>query len=227
MCRSLIVFVLGAALLAGHAPDARAEDAVVGPGSQVRVSTGGAREIPGVVALTKQGVATPGAIVAHDSRLVAVQMPDEAIAVALPRPGARPIGRLVAFDDDSVVIRFEGHTVPFRVPRDVITRLEVNRGGRRNVLKSAGIGLAVGALAGVAVGIASGNDEPGLLAFSAGEKAAIAGAGLGVAGAVVGLVAGVARRGPRWEAVEPGKRVGVFVEPRRNGGARAELRVVF
>lgn len=227
MSRSSMLFAFSGALLAGCASEARADDAVLRPGSQVRVFAGGAREIPGAIVLTTQGVATSGAIVAQDSRLVAVKLAGEAMPIALPRPGALPIGRLVSFDDEALVIRFEGHKAPYRVPRDVITRLEVNRGGRRHILRSVGIGLAVGALAGVGLGMASGNDEPGLLAFTAGEKAAIAGIGLGAAGALVGLFAGAAQRGPRWEPVELGQgRVGLFVEPQKNGGG-AGVRISF
>ena len=148
--------------------------------------------------------------------------------IALPRPGARPIGKLVSFDDEAVVIRFEGHKVPYRVPRDVISALEVNRGGRRHILRSFAVGLGIGALTGVVVGFASGDDDGGWFAFTAQEKAVIGGVALGAVGGVAGFVAGAVRRGPRWEPVELGQRhVGVFVEPRRQGGAGAGLRISF
>lgn len=226
--RFFLVFVLGAGLLVASASGARGEEPVLASGSQVRVSAGGALEIPGVVKIYPQGVATEAAVVANDPGLVAVQRSSDSMPVALLRPGARLTGRLVAIDDYGVVVRFDGHRAPFRVPREVVARLEVNRGGRRNVLKSVGIGFGVGALAGVAIGMASGDDPEGLLAFSAGEKAAVFGVGLGVIGAVVGAVAGISERAPRWEPVELGKRhVGIFVEPRRNAGAGLGLRLSF
>lgn len=226
--RSFRVLVLGAGLFGMCASGASGDEPVLAPGTQVRISARGAVEIPGVVKIFRQGIATPGAIVADDARLVAVRLAGDSVPLALPRPGARPTGRLVAIDEDGVVVKFDGYRAPFRVPAAALASLEVNRGGRRNVLKSIGIGLGVGALAGVALGAASGDDEKGFMSFTAGEKAAIYGVGLGLIGGVVGAVAGISDRPARWEPVELGQRhVGVFVEPRRDAGAAIGLRVAF
>ena len=55
-----------------------------------------------------------------------------------------------------------------------------------------GMGALVGGGVGVILGVASGDDPKGsFLGFSAGEKAALAGAALGATGLVIGLVVGI------------------------------------
>jgi hypothetical protein len=205
-----------------------AQDGPLAAGSEVRLTAGDAREIPGVLRIERSGVVTAGRLVAYDAKLVAVEMPGMTVPVALPRPGARPIGRLVAVDDDAITVRFDGQRQAFRVPRPLIAGLEVNRGGRPRVLRKMAAGAGVGALAGILIGVASGNDDPGFMSFTAEEKAMVAGVGLGILGAGIGTIVGLAQPRARWVRVElSAPRAGLLVRPRRPGGFSAALTVRF
>jgi len=63
--------------------------------------------------------------------------------------------------------------------------------GESKVLSGLGYGGLAGFLTGALIGLASGDDDPGILKFSAGAKALIGGVALGVIGSAVGLVAGL------------------------------------
>ncbi len=80
----------------------------------------------------------------------------------------------------------------------------------------AGIGLLIGAFSGAFIGLASGDDPPGFLSFTAEEKAALGAFVFGGLGGVIGLIAGTASPGERWEDV-PLNRLRVSVGPQRDG----------
>ena len=83
---------------------------------------------------------------------------------------------------------------------------------------------------GILIGLASGDDETGLLAFSAGEKALIYGVGLGAVGTFGGAVAGASWSSERWErgaTVFANGRVGVHVVPAGRRGAGLAVSVGF
>ncbi len=80
----------------------------------------------------------------------------------------------------------------------------------------AGIGLLIGAFSGALIGLASGDDPSGFLSFTAGEKAALGAFVFGGLGGVIGLIAGTASPGERWEEV-PLVRLRVGFAPQRDG----------
>jgi hypothetical protein len=71
------------------------------------------------------------------------------------------------------------------------------------MLRSLGIGMLIGAGSGVVIGLASGDDEGTFLAFSAEEKAAAAGIGLGLVGGAVGLIVGALNAHDVWSSTLP------------------------
>ena len=81
--------------------------------------------------------------------------------------------------------------------------METSTPGQRKVLKSVGIGFLVGAGTGVLIGLASGDDQGSFLAYTAEEKAAMAGVALGLTGAAVGLIVGLVRRQDVWSPALP------------------------
>ncbi len=80
----------------------------------------------------------------------------------------------------------------------------------------AGIGLLAGAFSGAFIGLASGDDPPGFLSFTAEEKAALGAFVFGGLGGVIGLIAGTASPGERWEEV-PLDQLRVSFGPQRDG----------
>jgi len=66
--------------------------------------------------------------------------------------------------------------------------------GHSNTFKGMGTGFLIGAGTGAVIGFAGGNDRPGFMSFSAGEKAAIVGLGLGGTGLIIGTVVGALSR---------------------------------
>jgi hypothetical protein len=108
-----------------------------------------------------------------------------------------------------------------------VTRLDVSFGRRRYPLQGAGIGSLIGVTSGVLIGYASGDDPPGWFAFTAGEKAVLAGVGLGLTGLVVGTVVGLLKTSDRWMSVPLGA---AEASPRlqvSRGGARLAVAVPF
>ena len=83
--------------------------------------------------------------------------------------------------------------------------------------KGAGIGFLIGGLVGAGIGWASGDDPPGtFFRLSAGEKAFIGLLAFGLAGSIVGSIAGAALPGHGWEDVAL-DRLRVSLGPQRDG----------
>ncbi len=105
--------------------------------------------------------------------------------------------------DEALVVQFEYPRRLETVQRSEIAAMEVSTPGQRKLLKSVGIGFLVGAGTGVLIGLASGDDEGSFLAYTAEEKAAMAGVALGLTGAAVGLIVGLVRRQDVWSPALP------------------------
>lgn len=115
-------------------------------------------------------------------------------------PGMR-VGAITALTRDTLLLaeRGGGETA---IALSAITSVERSTGKHRHVLKSAGIGAAVGVGVGVIAGLASGNDpEDSFLRFDAGDKAAILGLGFGVVGFAGGAIFGALNPHEGWTPV--------------------------
>jgi len=114
---------------------------------------------------------------------------------------------------DTLVIHDSGNVgETIILPLDLITSLDVRRARSTGsgVMRGAGIGLLVGAAGGSLIGVVSGDDPPtGWIRFSAGEKAVMAGVTLGVAGFIVGGIAGFIHPGGWWERVDLDQGIGL------------------
>jgi hypothetical protein len=66
----------------------------------------------------------------------------------------------------------------------------INRGV--GAVQGLGLGILVGGISGFSIGLASGDDPPGILSFTAEEKGAIFGVALGLVGGFVGIIGGAA-----------------------------------
>ena len=113
------------------------------------------------------------------------------------------IGSLVRADWDSVVVSREGQLVA--IPRADVSALAVKVGERPRgprVLGGAAIGLGVGALTGMALVAASGDEcDSGSYCMSQDEAMGAAALLVGVLGMSVGAIVGVATSGERWRYV--------------------------
>ena len=188
-------------------------------GTRVRIHAGAVEEIPGVLALGTRYVNTKGVVVQDDTQLVAVKVPEWNDPVCLPRPHEVLTGRLVAQDDESLTIAFDGRKDPYRVPREVVRRLEVSTGQKSRgsrVAKGAGIGLLVGGAVGAVLGAASGGSCSGGCIPDSGEGAAVGGIAGGLAGLVLGTAFGLAGSTDLWREV-PTNHVQVRLVPVRRG----------
>jgi hypothetical protein len=91
-----------------------------------------------------------------------------------------------------------------RMATGSVSRLQVSEGFRSEgarALRGAAWGFGGGALVGATIGLASGDDEATFLAFSAEEKAVIAGVTIGAVGLVIGTVVGLAANPEQWRSV--------------------------
>lgn len=130
--------------------------------------------------------------------------PGDRIRVTAPELNLRRrVGTVVDAEPESIVVRFEGGEIDLRVDRPLITKIEVPTGERKTQgLRGLGLGAAVGFGLGATMGLVSGDDDPGLIAFSAEEKAAVLGVSFGVIGGLVGAVAGHSRKAEVWAPLQ-------------------------
>lgn len=123
------------------------------------------------------------------------------------------VGTVQQVSADGVLVQFEAPRRLVTLDRSTVTSMEVSVGQRRAIGKGIGVGLLVGAGSGALIGLASGDDDPGLIAFSAEEKALALGLGLGLIGGVVGLIAGAAHRSDVWAPART-QEAGIAIRPR-------------
>jgi hypothetical protein len=130
----------------------------------------------------------------------------------------RLVGTVLSTNGDTLVLAVAGITESIRLPWSGLTEVQVSRGQRRHVGEGMLMGGAIGVGLGVLLGLASGDDDPGILALSAGDKAAIGGVLFGVVGLGIGGLIGARSTRERWEQVALGSvatRIGVA--PRGDG----------
>lgn len=112
--------------------------------------------------------------------------------------GHQLAGELLAVRESTLVLIVAGRTEMMKRQRGTDTVVvpgpdiqQVVIAGKSKILQSMGMGVVVGAGIGAFIGLASGDDPPGFLSFSAGEKAAMLGTLFGGAGLIVGLTVGI------------------------------------
>jgi hypothetical protein len=144
--------------------------------------------------------------------------------------GGRVVGDLIAIEAAEVTLRRAGSSEVLAIPRDDVTRLEVASTTRSHVGRSSGIGALVGLGIGVAVGYAAGDDcgapNASFICISRGGAAV----GLGVAGAGMGALLGLAfsPHETLWQPVDvAGLQVSLTPSAGPRGGPGLALSVTF
>ena len=116
------------------------------------------------------------------------------VRITAPSLGLREaIGTIREATHEALVVQFEFPRRVATVDRSKIVTMQVSIRQERRVLKGLRTGLLVGAASGLVLGLASGDDDNGFFEISAEEKAVVGAIILGLAGGVVGLIAGTAQ----------------------------------
>jgi hypothetical protein len=145
----------------------------------------------------------------------------------------RVVGTLTALSGDTMQVTADGGAAPVALPLGSIEWVDMSVGRRsagKRFVRGAGYGLLFGAVAGGAIGIASGDDPADeFLAFTAPEKAAILGIGFGAIGVVVGGLVGLGGEPDIWRRVDSaGGGLRVTAAPDRGGrGVRFGVTLAF
>lgn len=133
------------------------------------------------------------------------------------------VGTLIARNDSVVVVRLENGNDMLVIPRDNVREIEVSS-GRSSRGTSAMRGLLIGAGAGVALGLITGEDcsKPNapIVCIGRADGALIAGAALGAVGGLIGLAVGGHER---WSKLSPDVHLGMNTP----GGAGLAFSVAF
>ena len=127
-------------------------------------------------------------------------------------------GTIAALTADSVVLKVGKPATQLAVSLASVNRLEVVRGRKPNADTGAGIGLAVGFVAGAVFGYASSEECESFCMLEIGrEEAAVMGAAMfGLGGFVFGALIGASSKTDRWEEV-PLDRLRLSLGPQRDG----------
>jgi hypothetical protein len=108
------------------------------------------------------------------------------------------VGVVVAESEDSLYLALARDSSRAVIARSGISELQESWGAHGNAGRGALIGLFVGAMAGGFIGYAQGDDPPGILSFSAGDKAVLGALLGGGGGALVGVIIGASSRTDTW-----------------------------
>jgi hypothetical protein len=111
-----------------------------------------------------------------------------AMLVVQKKDGTQVEGELIAVKQNSILLlgSSSGTDVSIDVP-DIKT-IKIIKKSR--ALSGLGIGILIGGGVGACLGFALGDDPPHIVSFTAGQKALVLGGALGVAGGLIGLIAG-------------------------------------
>jgi len=164
-----------------------------------------------------------GAVAAQGVQL---QSGDRIRITAPPSALKNRIARVLSVRNDSLLLQV-APAETLTVALAGVTQLDVSTGRRRHTLWGAGIGALGGVASGALIGFASGDDPPGFLAMTASEKAAFAGASLGVAGLAIGAVVGALKVSDRWTSVPLGVGQAIPSLQVGRGGARLGMAISF
>lgn len=146
---------------------------------------------------------------------VAVPGAGTRVRLMLTQPVSETIGRVVASDGDTIIVRTDGEGKTIAVPMVRVTRIDVSGGTRTFRLRDTVGGLLIGATFGALAGLAA-HQSPNCASVDVclgPEFAALGGAATGgVLGAVVGLLVGSTSR-ELWDPLsgtrQNGARVGI------------------
>jgi hypothetical protein len=157
-------------------------------------------------------------------------VPQPGQRIKIKSSGARGDFFVQGAGPDTLHVVKRGNTQTHAVSISSISQLSVSSGERTRMAglgRGAGLGFVVGAGIGGAIGFASGSDSCeggcGMFESTAGEKALIAGAVIGVLSAAIGGALGAANPGERWRRV-PVRRVTVAPS---SGGFAAAMSLAF
>lgn len=159
----------------------------------VALAHAGAAQVPFLVgygtvtaAAVTRVIRGPGEVVVTPRARVRVRIADSTLE-----------GNVASIMGDSLVLETADGTRAFSDSR--LDDLKVSVGSRSRWAEGFLTGLGVGALSGAVLGYASGDDHgDGFLNFTAGEKAAILGGGLGIVGSAIGALAGALNPREGW-----------------------------
>ena len=130
------------------------------------------------------------------------------------------IGAIRSVSDSAIVVA-PASARAVTIPWSSVNRLEISRGRSTNAWRGLGIGALGGAVTGVILGLAAGEDcgrSNSFVCFDRGSLALAGGVGFGVIGGVIGLVAGAFRTHENWHMITaPGRVLRITVAPRGAG----------
>lgn len=175
-------------------------------------------------------IGLPGRVLGDDAKRSPgqwIRVTTNSDIAGVAKAGTRLEGSLQSLDENRLVLGRNPGSQPVTVPRAAIARLDVReRASSRG--KAALIGAGVGLVAGVSIGLASGNDEcdPFFknLCWSAGQKAAIYSLLTVPAGALLGLAFG---HGSKWRENVAVERLRISFGPAPGRGVRLAVTKVF
>ena len=104
------------------------------------------------------------------------------------KDGKTIIGELLTVKSDVIILMNSLDQTGITQSVNDIKKITIVKKGR--FFKGLGLGLIIGGGSGAVLGLASGDDKPGFLSMTAGEKAAAGGLGLGILGALAGGILG-------------------------------------